>query len=147
MPGWVRALFRVARVTVVCWALGGLACWSLWAQFVYRAPGRFLGVPMAVATAATAVLGLVFWVLLVFEALRATPEQRRPVWRGFQTCALVILGFCFYSLYLFTNGKFDLSDPVPHRTRLIGIAHDESALGPSTPFTWMTLTSWRIRTR
>jgi hypothetical protein len=52
-------------------------------------------------------------------------------------------------LYLFTNGKFDLSDPVPHATTLLGIANDEEALGTSTPFTWMTITSWHdpVRTQ
>jgi hypothetical protein len=47
----------------------------------------------------------------------------------------------------FTNGKFDLSDPIPHATTLVGIAHDDHLLGPSTPFTWMTLLSWRATNR
>jgi hypothetical protein len=137
----------MARINIVHGALSALACWSLWIQFVYRVPDRLLGVVMAAVTVASIGLALVFWVVTVFENLGAAPAHRRPVERGFQVCAFVVLGFVFYSLFLFTNGKFDLSDPVPHRARLVGIAHDESALGPSTPFAWMTLTSWRAPDR
>jgi hypothetical protein len=147
MPTGIRQLLRMARINIVHGALGALAGWALWAQFVYRVPDRFLGIVIAAVTVAGAGLTVVFWVLTVFENLGAAPEHRRPVDRGFQVCALVVLGFAFYSLYLFTNGKFDLSDPVPHRVKLVGIAHDESALGPSTPFAWMTLTSWRAPDR
>jgi hypothetical protein len=143
LPTWIRLLLRMVRINIVHGALGALACWSLWAQFVYRVPDRFLGIVIGAVTIASIGLTLVSWVATVFETLGAAPKHRRPIERGFRICALVVLGFAFYSLYLFTNGKFDLSDPVPHRVKLVGIAHDESALGASTPFAWMTLTSWR----
>jgi tetratricopeptide (TPR) repeat protein len=137
------AMLRVLRVTVVHSALGGLACWSLWAQYVYRVPDRFLGIVLGALTAATVGLTLALWLATVFQGMGAAPQHRRLVERTYRVCALFILGFCFYSLYLFTNGKFDLSDPVPHAATLVEIAHDESVLGPSTPFTWMTIASWR----
>jgi tetratricopeptide (TPR) repeat protein len=139
----LRIFLGVARVTIVHGALCALACWSVWAQFVYRVPNRFLGILLAALTAAGALLTVVSWIATVFEGLDAAPKHRRWVEQVYRVCALMTLGFCFYSLYLFTNGKFDLSDPVPHATKLVAIAHDEAVLGPSTPFTWMTLTSWR----
>jgi tetratricopeptide (TPR) repeat protein len=143
MLSGLRALLEAVRATIVHVALGALAGWAVWAQFVYRVPNRFLAIMLGALTAASALLTVVSWIAAVFTALRAAPEHSRWVERAYRTCALVVLGVTFYSLYLFTNGKFDLSDPVPHATMLVEIAHDEAALGPSTPFTWMTLTSWR----
>ncbi len=140
----LRAVLGMVRATLVHVALGCLACWSLYAQFVYRVPNSFLAILFAALTVAGIGLTAVFWITAVVEALSAAPEYRRSVRRAYHVCAFSILAFCFYSLYLFTNGKFDLSDPVPHATKLVGIAHDdEGILGASTPFTWMTLTSWR----
>jgi tetratricopeptide (TPR) repeat protein len=143
----LRALLGVARATLVHGALCALAGWAVWAQFVYRVPDRFLAILLGALTVASVGLTAVSWVAAVFTGLRASPHQQRWVERAHHACALVVLAATFYSLYLFTNGKFDLSDPVPHATTLVGIAHDEEALGPSTPFTWMTLTSWRDPTR
>jgi tetratricopeptide (TPR) repeat protein len=139
----LRALLGVARATIVHGALGALAGWAVWAQFVYRVPDRLLPVLLGALTAASVGLTVVSWIIAVFTGMRASPRHQKWVERAYRTCALVVLGGTFYSLYLFTNGKFDLSDPVPHATTLVGMAHDEDALGRSTPFTWMTLTSWR----
>jgi hypothetical protein len=147
MLAGLRALLGLARATIVHTALGGLACWSLWAQFVYRVPDRFLSIALAVVTVAGIGLTVVSWIATVFHGLGAAPQHRQLVGRVYRTCALAILGFSFYSLYLFTNGKFDLSDPVPHPTTLVGIARDEGALASSTSFTWMTLRSWRDPSR
>jgi tetratricopeptide (TPR) repeat protein len=143
MLAGLRALLGAVRATIVHTALGGLAGWAVWAQFVYRVPNRFLAILLGVLTAASVGLTVVSWIAAVFTALSASPQQSRWVERAYRVCALVVLGVTFYSLYLFTNGKFDLSDPVPHAITLVGIAHDEAALWPATPFMWMTLTSWR----
>lgn len=139
----LRVLLGLARATAVHGALCALAGWAVWAQFVYRVPDRFLAIVLGALTAASAGLTIVSWVAAVFTGLSAAPQQHAWIERAYRACALVVLGVTFYSLYLFTNGKFDLSDPVPHATTLVDMAHDEETLGPSTPFTWMTLTSWR----
>lgn len=147
MLAGLGALLGAVRATIVHVALGGLAGWAVWAQFVYRVPNRFLTILLALLTLASAGLTVVSWIAAVFTALHASPQQSRWVDRAHRLCALFVLGMTFYSLYLFTNGKFDLSDPVPHATTLVSIAHDEAALGPSTPFSWMTFTSWRDPSR
>jgi tetratricopeptide (TPR) repeat protein len=143
MLAGLLAVLGAIRATIVHGALGALAGWAVWAQFVYRVPNRFLAILLGALTAASALLTVVSWVAAVFSAFRASPEQSRWVERAYRVCALVVLGVTFYSLYLFTNGKFDLSDPVAHATTLVGIAHEDVDLGPSTLFTWMTVTSWR----
>ncbi len=143
MLAGLRALLGAFRATLVHVALGTLAGWAVWAQFVYRVPNRFLAILLGALTAASVGLTVVSWIAVVFTALKASPEHSRWVERAYRACALYVLGLTFYSLYLFTNGKFDLSDPVPHATTLVSIAHEETVFWGSTPFTWMTLTSWR----
>jgi Flp pilus assembly protein TadD len=61
---------------------------------------------------------------------------------GHRACALVILGFSFWGLFLFVNGRFDLSDPVARATQIVEIAGGETAIGVTVPFTWLTFISW-----
>jgi tetratricopeptide (TPR) repeat protein len=147
MLAGLRALLGVVRATMVHGALSGLAGWAVWAQFVYRVPDRALSIVLGALTVACAGLTVVSWIAAVFTGLRALPQHQKWVERAYRGCALAVLGATFYSLYLFSNGKFDLSDPVPHATTLVSIAHDEESLVPSTPFTWMTLRSWRDPSR
>jgi tetratricopeptide (TPR) repeat protein len=79
---------------------------------------------------------------VAFQAVGAATRHRRLVAAGHRACALVILGFTFWGLFLFVNGRFDLSDPVPRATQLLEIAAGETAVGVTVPFTWMTLRSW-----
>jgi hypothetical protein len=62
---------------------------------------------------------------------------------GQQACALTTLTFAFYGLFLFTNGKFDVADPVHHPTDVVRIGMDETELGMRVPFVWADVRSWR----
>ena len=135
---------RVLRLTVVHLALALLSGWAVWAQAVYRTPSRYLNIMLAVVTLATTALTFVFWLHAVFAGVGATSAQRGPLARAHQAFGLVVLGFCFYSVFLFANGRFDFSDPVTHKTEVIDIGMEEPTLGVPMPFTWATVRSWRV---
>jgi len=100
-----------------------------------------------VLTLVTTALTLALWLTEVYRAVGAGARPRRLLELGHRVCALIILGFTFWGLLLFSNGKFDLSDPVPHATEIVQIAANESELGVLIPFTWMVLRSWEDPTR
>jgi hypothetical protein len=136
-------MMRFVRLTVVDLALAALGCWSLWAQLVYRSPSRVLGVGLALLVLALTAGTLVLWLRGALHLLGTNWRKRRPFAFVAHACALGVLGFCFYSLFLFTNGKFDLSEPVPHATEIIRMGMDESALGVALPIVWADVRSWR----
>jgi hypothetical protein len=137
------ALLKLVRLTVVHLALIALGCWSVWAQLLYRTPSRHVTVMLAgIATASTG-LTLAFWLHAMFRGVGATDKQLTPVAIGQKLCALAALGFCFYGLFLFTNGKFDPADPVHHATQIVSIGMDETELGIRVPFVWADVRSWR----
>jgi tetratricopeptide (TPR) repeat protein len=123
--------------------LAALGSWSVWAQLVYRTPGRSLGVLLTAAAAAVTGLTLAFWLHAVWNSLGASARQLTPVAIAQRVCALVVLGFTFYGLFLSTNGRFDVADPVHHPTRIVRIGLDETDLGAVTPVVWVDLESWR----
>lgn len=134
---------RLVRALIVDVTLGALGCWAVWAQAIYRAPSAYLTVVLAAVTVAMTAATVVFWLYGAFAGAGATRAQRRPLDLLSQVCAIIILGFCFYSLFLFGNGKFDLSDPVPHATEIVSIGMEEPTLGVPIPFAWATIRSWR----
>jgi hypothetical protein len=139
----MKTLLRAVRDTVVHLALAGLGCWSVWAQLVYRTPSRYVTVLLAAIAAASTGLTLAFWLHGMFRGVGATTRQLTPVAIGQKLCAFVALGFCFYGLFLFTNGKFDPADPAHYATEIVQIGMDETELGIRVPFVWADVRSWR----
>jgi len=136
-------MMRAIRLVLIDLGLAALGCWSLWAQAVYRIPSPYLTVGLAAVTTAMTALTLVFWLYAAFAGARATRMQRRPLEILSQACAVVVIGFAFYSLFVFTNGKFDLSEPAIHATEIVEIGMEEPTLGVTVPLTWATVRSWR----
>jgi Flp pilus assembly protein TadD len=134
---------RVVRLTVADLALAGLGCWSVWAQLVYRTPGRYVTMVLAGIAMASTGLTLAFWLRAMFRGVGATDRQLSGVALGQKLCALTTLGFSFYGLFLFTNGKFDVADPVHYPTEIVRIGMDETELGVRVPFIWADVRSWR----
>jgi Flp pilus assembly protein TadD len=134
---------RLLRVTVADLALMALGGWSVWAQLVYRTPSRY--VTMVIAGIAVASMGmtLAFWLRTMFRGMGATDRQLSRVAVGKKLCALTTLAFSFYGLFLFTNGRFDIADPVHYSTEIVGIGMDETELGVRVPFIWADVRSWR----
>ncbi len=139
----MKLLRQMLRLTIVYLALGALGCWSVWAQLVYRTPSRYVTVVLAGITAACTGLTLAFWLYAMFRGVGASAKHLTPVAVGQRVCALFVLGFTFYGLFLFTNGKFDLADPAHYATEIVSIGMDETELGVTAPFVWADVRSWR----
>jgi len=133
----------MVRLTLIHVALVALGSFSVWVQAVYRAPSPHLAVMLTAVSLATTALTLLFWLYAAFTGVGATRGQRRPLHLLSQAFAVVIIGCSFYSLFMFANGKFDLSEPAPHATEIVSIAMEEPTLGVSVPFVWATVRSWR----
>jgi hypothetical protein len=131
------------RIVIVDLALAALGGWSVWAQAFYRVPNSYLTVVLAAVTVATTALTVLFWLYAAFSGVGATRAQRRPLELMSGALAAVVLGFAFYSLFVFANGKFDLSEPIPHATEIVSIGMEEPTFGITVPVTWATLRSWR----
>jgi len=134
---------RLVRAVLIDVALAALGGWAVWAQAIYRAPSAYLTVVLAAVTVAMTAATVVFWLYAAFSGAGATRAQRRPLVILSHACALLVVGVCFYSLFLFANGKFDLSDPVPHATEIVSIGMEEPTLGVTIPFAWAEIRSWR----
>jgi tetratricopeptide (TPR) repeat protein len=139
----MKLLRQMLRLTIVYLALGALGCWSVWAQLVYRTPSRYVTVVLAGITAACTGLTLAFWLYAMFRGVGASAKHLTPLAVGQRVCALFVLGFTFYGLFLFTNGKFDLADPAHYPTEIVSIGMDETELGVTVPFVWADVRSWR----
>lgn len=139
----MKRLLQIVRVTVVAAALSALAGWSVWAQLVYRVPSRYITVLLAGVAAACAGLTVAFWLHAVVRGAGARQTLLSPIAIGYRVCALAILGFCVYGLFLFSNGNFDLSDPTHHSTEIVRIGLDETEIGLRVPFVWADVRSWR----
>ncbi len=139
----MRVLLRLLRVTVVHLALLGLGAWSVWAQLLYRTPSRYVTVVLASIAAASTGLTLAFWLHAMFRGIGAAGRQLTPVAVAQKTCALAVLGFCFYGLFLFGNGKFDVADAAYYPTEIVRIGMDETEFGIRVPFVWADVRSWR----
>jgi Flp pilus assembly protein TadD len=139
----MKRLRQMLRLTIVYLALGVLGCWSVWAQLLYRTPSRYVTVMLAgIATAGTG-LTLAVWLYAMCRGVGASARQPTSLAVGQRLCALVVLGFTFYGLFLFTNGKFDVAEPAHHPTELVHIGMDETELGVRVPFVWADVRSWR----
>lgn len=88
-------------------------------------------------------LTLAFWLHAVLRGVGARDRQLSAIALGYRVCALAILGFCFYGLFLFSNGKFDLSEPTHHSTEIVRLGMDEAGIGIRVPFVWADVRSWR----
>jgi hypothetical protein len=97
---------------------------------------------MVTIAAASTGMTLAFWVRAMFRGVGATDRQLSRVAVGRTVCALTTLGFAFYGLFLFTNGKFDVADPVHHPTEIVRIGMEETELGVRVPFVWADVRSW-----
>jgi len=139
----MKTLQQMLRLTIVHFTLGALGCWSVWAQLVYRTPSRYVTVMLAGIAAAGTGLTLAFWLYAMFRGVGASARPLTPVPVGQRVCALFVLDFTFYGLFLFTNGRFDLADPVHYPTEIVHIGMDETELGVTVPFVWADVQSWR----
>ena len=136
-------LLQILRVTLVDLGLGGLTAWSVWAQLAYRAPSRYVTVVLAGIAVACTGLMLAFWLHALVRGAGARGTRLSPIGLGYRLCALVILGSCFYGLFLLSNGRFDLSDPAHHRAEIVRIGLGETEIGIRVPFVWADVRSWR----
>jgi hypothetical protein len=134
---------RLLRVTLADLALAALGGWSVWAQLLYRTPSRYVTVVIVTIAAASTGVTIAFWLRTMFRGVGATDRHLSRVAVGQKACALTTLGFSFYGLFLFTNGKFDVVDPVHHPTDIVRIGMDETELGMRVPFVWADVRSWR----
>jgi tetratricopeptide (TPR) repeat protein len=139
----MRRRGQMTRLTLVHVVLGALGCWSLWAQLVYRTPSRSLSVVLAGLAAATTGLTLAFWLYAVWSGLGASARQLTPIAIAQRLGALIVLGFTFYGLFLFTNGRFDAAAPTHHAAQIAHIGLDETDLGDVMPVAWVDIKSWR----
>jgi len=139
----MTSLSRLFRLTLVHGALLALGCWSLWAQILYRTPSRYVGAMLTIVAAASTGLTVGFWLYAALRGAGATSEQLSPVVVGQKICALTTLAFCFYGLFLFTNGKFDLADPTHYATDIVRIGMEETDLARGVPIVWADVRSWR----
>jgi tetratricopeptide (TPR) repeat protein len=139
----MRAVLRLMRVTIVHWLLAALGAWATWAQLLYRTPNRYVTVVLASVAALCTGLTLAFWLYAMFRGAGATSRQLTPVTVAQKACALAVLGFTFYGLFLFSNGKFDEGRPVYHRTEIVRIGMDETEFGVRVPFVWADVRSWQ----
>jgi tetratricopeptide (TPR) repeat protein len=139
----MKTLGQVLRLTVVYLTLGALGCWSVWAQLTYRTPSRYVAVMLAGLAAVGTGLTLAFWLYAMFHGVGAAARRLTLVAVGRWVCALVVLGFTFYGLFLFTNGRFDVADPAHYPTEVVSIGLDETELGVTVPFVWAGVRSWR----
>ena len=137
------AVPRLLRVALADLALAALGCWSVWAQLLYRTPSRYVTVVIVTIGAASTGMTLAFWLRAMLRGVGATDRQLSRVAIGKTVCALTTLGFAFYGLFLFTNGKFDVADPVHYPTEILRIGMDETTLGVRAPFVWADVRSWR----
>jgi Flp pilus assembly protein TadD len=136
----VIAALRSAAVHL---GLAGLGGWALWAQFSYRPPQTFLPLLLTVLTLACTGLTLTLWILEVSRALGVEPRHERLVLWSDRTCAVAIVGFALWGLFLVANAVFDRSDPTPRATQIVAIAAEESTLGTTLPLTWVVLRGWQ----
>jgi len=121
--------------------LAVLGAWSVWAQFFYRASQPYLTVLLAVLTLLATALTLALGFIRIYRALQRT-RPRGLAQFGYRACGVVVVGFTLWGGFLFSNGKLDRSDPVPHATEIVGIAGGETGLS-ILPFTWMELRPWK----
>jgi hypothetical protein len=139
----MRGVLRIARLTVADLALSALAGWSVWAQFVYRTPSRYVTVVLAGVAGACVGLTLAFWLHAMLRGVGVRDRRLSAVAIGYRVCALAIVGVCFYGLFLFTNGKLDVSEPAHHSTEIVRLGMDEAGFGIRVPFGWADVQSWR----
>ena len=133
----------VPRLVLVHLALAALGAWASWSQLVYRCPSRYLTLLLATLTVATTALTLVFGLYLTWRAVAVGPAPLTTLVVVHRVCAVVILAFTFLGLFVFTNGKFDLAEPVHHSTEILRIGMEDTALGVSVPVGWAEVRSWR----
>jgi tetratricopeptide (TPR) repeat protein len=139
----MKRVLRIVRVTLVDLTLAGLAAWSVWAQLMYRAPSRYLTVLLAGVALACLGLTLAFWLHALCGGAAARDKLLSPIALGYRLCALTILGFCVYGLFLFSNSTFDISDATHHPSEIVRIGLDETEIGLRVPFVWADVRSWR----
>jgi tetratricopeptide (TPR) repeat protein len=139
----MKALGRVLRVTLVYVALGALGCWSIWAQLAYRTPSRWIGVLLSGLAVASTGLTFAFGLRALFGRVGAKARRWSPVAVASRVCALAILGFGFYGVFLFTNGTLDAAEPTHHPTEIVRIGLDETEVSVRVPVVWADLRSWR----
>jgi len=136
-------LVRIVRLTLVQVALCAIASWSVWAQLVYRVPGRYGSVALAglavVGTGAT----LAFWLRAMLRGASRRPRPLTLVHVVHGLGAVVILGCGFYGVFVFVNGAFDVADPAHYPTEIVRIGMDETELGVRVPVAWADVRSWR----
>jgi hypothetical protein len=124
--------------------LVGLCVWALWVQWTYRVPGSaaFVLLPWV----GTGLASLTLLLLLGRLARRAPADDwLRRVIDGVELAdGLLILAFCFYSLYLFTNARWVA--PMSEGTQaseVVAIGGGEPDAGITAWYGWADLRSWR----
>ena len=123
--------------------LVGLCVWALYVQWAYRVPGSavFVFLPWIGVGLTTLTL-----LVLVGQVLRRAPPDdplRRLIHGIEQADSLLILAFCFYSLFLFTNARMASGAAVAQASDILAIGGGEPDAGLTNWYGWADLRSWR----
>jgi hypothetical protein len=119
-----------------------LGCGSVWAQFVYRVPSRFIAIVLIVVCAVLSALQIVHLVVALSRSWTAESPWRRLADNTERVTSLLVVTFGFYGVFLLFNGILDQSRPTFHRSELLAIRGSESALVENVPFLWADLAPW-----
>jgi tetratricopeptide (TPR) repeat protein len=136
--------FNLRRVHPVPFHLLMLALcsWAISVQFFYRLPGSFLIFLLPMVSTA---VGLVTAVILITYLMGRTPVE--DPWRKIfhhteNLCRIFVIAFCYYSLFLFANAKWDSSLPEDHLSDVLKIGGSEIDLVRSFHYSYAELRSW-----
>jgi tetratricopeptide (TPR) repeat protein len=119
-----------------------LGCGSVWAQFVYRVPSRFMAIVLIVVCAVLSALQLLLLVVALSRSWASDSPWRRTADRVEWATSLFVLVFGFYGVFLLFNGVLDQSRPSSHQSELLAIRGSENDFLENVPFLWADLAPW-----
>jgi tetratricopeptide (TPR) repeat protein len=119
-----------------------LGCGSVWAQFVYRVPSRFMGLVLIVVCSVLSGLQLGLLISILSRAWAGTSPWRRAADAADRVTSMFVLAFGFYGVFLLFNGVLDQARPTAYRSDLLALGGNESDLLASVPFLWADLSPW-----
>ena len=119
-----------------------LCSWALYMQTVYRIPGGF---GILVLPLVSLAVGVLTTVILITYLMGRVPVEE-PFQTIFHTLErwsrILIIGFCYYSLFLLANARWDPSMPADVSSEILDIRRTEIDLGYPIRYSYAKLRSW-----